>query len=616
MKFSEDQKNMWLAVGLCLIVALFWQYFVLGPKMREEEARQREAASKAAPTATVAGLPAPAALPGSSPAAAPALSGVPASAASREAALKLSPRIAIEAPAITGSISLKGGRIDDLVLKGYHDTVDPKSPLQVLLNPLEAPEPYFVEFGWQPAGATQAAVPGADTLWSPEDQQALSPQHPVVLKADPGVGLSFRRTIAIDDNYLFTITDAVQNSGSAPVRLEPYARVYRIGTPKLDGSSLQHEGLIGAIGANGIQELTYAAALKDKGGLRFDSAAGGWLGFTDKYWAAVVIPDQKATYKAAMTAQKKTGSTPEIFWAEAEEGVREVPAGGSASIETHLFAGAKQVSLIDSYKSKLDILKFDHLVDWGWFYFFAQPLYWLIDKLHGVLGNFGLAILGVTVVVKGIFFPLANKSFESMAKMKKLQPMIEELKTRCGDDKQKLQQETMALYAREKINPLMGCLPLLLQIPVFIALYKVLSVTIDMHHAPFIGWIHDLSAPDPSSVFNLFGLLPWHAPETLLLGHTIGFWPLLMGATMWFSMQLNPQPPDPTQQMVMNWMPAIFIYTMSGLASGLIIYMVWSNILSFTQQVIIMRRQGVELHLWKNLGIEHWFERHKDKETA
>jgi YidC/Oxa1 family membrane protein insertase len=603
----DNQRNLLAAIILSVGVLFLWQWLYAGPKLKEEQERQKRAAQQTEQQVGGQAPGAPVAAPGATPGAgAGPVPGVPATAGTqgltRDAAIALAPRVQIDTPQLAGSISLAGGRIDDLTLKGYHITVDPKSGNVVLFSPAQAPSPYFAEYGWVPQAGATTKVPGRDTVWQ-ASSQTLTPSAPVVLTWDNGEGLIFRRTIAVDPNYLFTVTDAVENKTGAEVRLFPYARIFREGTPRIEGFFIQHEGLIGVPGEKGLTELTYADVLKDGGSRRFEGVTGGWVGFTDKYWAATLIPNQKIAYITNMASvAKKTATTREAFQADTitVDAVTIAP-GATGSVEANLFAGAKQVRLIGDYQQKLGLLQFDLLIDWGWFYFITKPLWYVIDTFYHVFGNFGIAILLVTVIVKVLFFPLANKSYESMAKMKKLQPDMERLRERYKDDKQRMSQELMQLYQKEKINPLAGCLPILLQIPVFFALYKVLFVSIDMRHAPFFGWIKDLSAPDPTSLFNLFGLLPIPAIESYLLGHTIGVWAVIMGITMWLQMQLNPQQPDPMQQAIFNWMPLLFTVMLSGFASGLVIYWAWNNTLSILQQYVIMKRVGVDVPLGENI---------------
>jgi YidC/Oxa1 family membrane protein insertase len=601
---KDHQKNLLLAIVLSVAVLLGWQMFYAGPKLKEEQERRQRiqqeqtqvkeppGAPKTGPVAAPGAAPQPSATTPSSAPAAPA--------PTREAALAGSPRLAVETPSLKGSIALRGGRIDDLVLVRYHETVDPKSPNVVLFSPSGAPHPYYAEYGWSAGGGSTQPMPNADTLWKPEKEGPLTPAAPATLVWDNGQGLVFRRTIAVDDNYLFTVTDAVENKTGAPVVLHPYGLISRHGMPKVEGYYILHEGLIGVLGDKGLQELTYADVLKEGGTKPFKQIKGGWLGITDKYWAAALIPDQQVSYNATLGGVKDAGR--ERFQTDYLQDGITVPGGGTAAAASHLFAGAKQMSLIEAYREKPGAKQFDLLIDWGWFYFITKPLFKLLHWLSQVLGNYGLAILATTVLVKAAFFPLANKSYESMAKMKKLQPEMEKIRDRYKDDRVKQQQELMALYKNEKINPMSGCLPIVLQIPVFFALYKVLFVTIDMRHAPFFGWIRDLSAPDPTSLFNLFGLLPYHVPDML----HVGVWPMIMGVTMWVQMQLNPQQPDPVQQKIFNWMPVIFTFMLASFPSGLVIYWAWNNVLSLIQQYAIMRKNNTEIHLWKNLGADKW----------
>jgi len=592
----NQQKNLLLAVVLSMAVLLGWQLFYAGPKLRNEQARQHaqnELTQKAEPAAKDGTTPSAPAAPGAAvPGASPSSVTL-----SRDEAIGASPRVNIETPSLRGSIALKGGRFDDVVLVKYHETVDPKSPNVVLFSPSESPHPYFAEYGWVPTAGSDTKVPDRDTLWKAEGGTTLTPQSPVTLTWDNGQGLLFKRTISIDDRYMFKLVDEVENRSTAEVALAPYARVHRYGTPKIENNWILHEGLIGVIGAQGEQRSKYATALEEPPRL-FDPATGGWLGFTDKYWAATVIPDQKAQYRAQFSAQApRLPSEQPSYQADYIRDAIRVAPGAKAEVEAQLFAGAKQMALLQQYQAT-GIQQFDLLIDWGWFFFITKPLFQLMEAINSIVHNFGVTILILTVLVRLAFFPLASKQFASMAKMKKLQPQMEQIRERYKDDKVKQQQALMDLYRKEKVNPIAGCLPILLQIPVFFALYKVLYITIDMRHAPFFGWIKDLSAPDPTSLFNLFGLLPYAVPEFL----HIGVWPLIMGITMWLQMQLNPQQPDPIQQKIFAWMPVMFTFLLAAFPAGLVIYWAWSNTLSLAQQYYIMKKQGVEVHLAGNLS--------------
>ena len=593
---DNQQRNLLIAVVLSVAVMLGWQYFYVGPQVREHQERaerqRAEEIKRGEDAAPAAGKT------GAQKSAAGTRGALPAGPTeTRAEALARSARVPIETQALKGSISLKGGLIDDLVLQNYRETVDPESANVVLFSPLGSPNAYFAEYGWQAGAGAQIALPDSETEWQAEGSAKLTPETPVTLTWDNGQGLVFRRTLAIDEHYMVTVTNEVENTGSNDVALTPYARLYRFGIPKIAGFFIMHEGLIGVPGDAGLQEITYADVLED-GGQNFDSKTGGWLGITDKYWAATLIPDQKTPYAGEFRGRRaQAAGGQDVFWTDYQHGAVIVAAGSSKTVEGHLFAGAKRVNLIEDYEAALGIEKFELLIDWGWFYFITKPLYYLLDWLYHLLGNFGLAILAVTVLVKIAFFPLANKSYVSMAKMKKLQPEMEKLRERFSDDKARMQQELMELYKKEKINPLAGCLPILVQIPVFFALYKVLFVSIDMRHAPFFGWIQDLSAADPTSIFNLFGLLPYAVPAFLM----IGVWPVIMGISMWLQMQLNPPQPDPVQQKIFNWMPLMFTFLLASFPAGLVIYWAWNNILSIAQQWYISKKEGADIHLVDNL---------------
>ncbi len=616
MNQDDNQKNLLLAIALSVGVLLFWQLFYAQPKLKEEQARRQAEQTTAAKNGTTAPAPAPgsttpAPAAGTAPTPGAGATGAPPAAPSitmtREAALKAAPRIAIETPSLKGSISLKGALIDDLVLAKYRETAKPDSANVVLLAPAGSPHAYFAEHGWSVSPGSQTKVPDAETIWKAEGSGPLSPDKPLALTYDNGQGLTFRRTISVDADFMFKITEEVENKSAGEVTLFPFGRIYRYGTPTTQGFYILHEGLLGVLNDN-LLEVTYSDAQKKGGGKVVDKSKGGWLGFTDKYWSAALIPDPAANVRGSLKGFEKQGATAEAYQADyLQDGVA-VAAGATQKVETRLFAGAKQVKLIEAYQKDLGIHKFDLMIDWGWFYFITKPLFQLIHWFYQLLGNFGLAILAVTVLVKAAFFPLANKSYESMAKMKKLQPEMERLRERFKDDPMKQREELMRVYQKEKINPAAGCLPILLQIPVFFALYKVLFVTIDMRHAPFYGWIRDLSAADPTTVFNLFGLLPFDPATLPVLGEflKVGIWPIIMGITMWVQMQLNPQQPDPMQQKIFNWMPVMFTFMLASFPVGLVIYWAWNNVLSLLQQYWIMKKNGAEIHLWKNLGVEKW----------
>lgn len=594
----KNNQNVIIAVALSFLVIVGWQFLIVGPKLEAERQRQAAQQTEQGPTTpSPASGTAPTAPAAPGTATTPAVSSAPPSAASagvlpRDQALAGSGRVKIDTPSLKGSINLTGGRIDDLLLADYRDTVEPTSPLVQLFSPAGSEHPYFADFGWvAPAGGP--AVPTNDTIWTAQEE-ALAPGKDVTLRWDNGQGLVFTRTYSVDEKYMFTVRQAVENSSGAAVSLFPFGLVTRTGMPKVAGYYILHEGLIGYLGEEGLQEIDYSE-LDETPEIKPPSVPAGWLGITDKYWGAALIPKSGNSFQPRFL-RGTAGSEP-TYQADFLGDAVSVPAGGSAEHRTLLFAGAKETALLDGYQERLEIPRFELLIDWGWFYFITKPLFQMIDWLYRFFGNFGLAILAVTVLVKLVFFPLANRSYASMTKMKKLQPEMVKLQERFKDDRMALQKEMMELYKKEKVNPIAGCWPILIQIPVFFALYKVLFVTIEMRHAPFYGWIKDLSAPDPTNIFTLFGLIPWDPPQLLHLG----IWPLIMGVTMFVQMRMNPTPPDKTQAMIFNWMPVIFTFMLGSFPAGLVIYWAWNNTLSVLQQGVIMRRHGVPIELFGNL---------------
>jgi YidC/Oxa1 family membrane protein insertase len=610
----SEHKNTILAIVLSLLVVVGWQYFIGYPQMerqrQEAQLKQQQQQGQVQPGVTQSGAPQP-----ETAQPAPEVPGTPtaagasaqAQAASREAVISSSPRVPINTPRLGGSINLKGGRIDDLTLTQYRETIDPASPPIVLFSPSGAPGAYYAEFGWVPASGSNAAVPGPDTMWKQQGSGALGVGRAVTLTYDNGQGLVFTRTIAVDDRYLFTVKDEVANSGGSPVTLFPYALISRHGTPQVQGYYILHEGLIGVMGDQGLQEVTYKK-MDEKKSQSWD-VTNAWLGITDKYWAAALLPDTTAKVRASFSAGEAGGL--KTYQTDYLLQPLTVAPGTTGTADARLFAGTKEVSVVGinfpfgpgGYNEALHLNHFDLLIDWGWFYFITKPMFLALDFFFHVVGNFGIAILIVTVLVKILFFPLANKSYASMAKMKAVQPQMAMIKERYADDKMKQQQAMMELYKKEQINPIAGCLPIAIQIPVFFSLYKVLFITIEMRHAPFYGWIHDLSAPDPTNIFNLFGLLPFDPSALPLFGGflALGAWPAIMGVTMWVQMKLNPAPPDPTQQVIFNWMPLIFTFMLAKFPAGLVIYWAWNNTLSVLQQSAIMHRHGAKIQLWDNL---------------
>ncbi|UFI05082.1 membrane protein insertase YidC [Roseibium aggregatum] len=590
----SENRNTILAIVLSLIVLLGWQYFVAAPQLERQQAElqaQQEAAQKAATGTTNPDAPQPTGSQGANTAAPAA--GQQAAFANRDTALAASQRVTIDTPSLEGSLNLKGGRLDDIRLKDYHETVDKSSPTIVLFSPSGSPKPYYADYGWVGDPGSNIALPGPDTIWSIDGETTLTPSTPVTLSWDNGAGLTFKRTFSVDDNYMFTVNQAVENTGADAVTLYPYGLIARKGMPETKGIYILHEGLLGVFGAEGLKEVDYDD-LMEESSIRPAKVDQGWLGITDKYWAATLIPTPGQEFQPGFSHS----STTDVFQADYLGNGVTIAGGSTGESSSYLFAGAKETKVLDGYEEALGIERFELLIDWGWFYFLTKPMFFAIDWFFHLFGNFGVAILVVTVIVKLIFFPLANKSYVSMSKMKLVQPQMTEIREKYSDDRQKQQQALMELYKKEKINPLAGCLPILVQIPVFFALYKVLYVTIEMRHAPFFGWIQDLSAPDPTTIFNLFGLIPWDPPQMLMLG----VWPLIMGITMFIQMKMNPAPPDPTQQMIFTWMPVIFTFMLASFPAGLVIYWAWNNTLSVTQQYVIMRRQGAKVELWDNLG--------------
>lgn len=600
----NNNRNLFLTIALSVLILTLWQIFYVNPQIEAERAAQQQAqagmqvetqagtgsadtsaqatAGADIPRATVSG-------------AAPAAGAVAAGGTDRETALaSTGRRVSIETPTLTGSINLTGARFDDLSLKNYHVEVDDTSPIVGLLSPVTAPDPYFAEFGY----TGLEGVPGPDAEWQVDGNAVLTPDSPVTLTYSAPGGLEFSRRIAVDESYMFTITDRIANNGAGAVALQNYGRTTRYTIPATPPIFILHEGMIGVTGEEGLTELTFGE-MRDDGQVAPGKSNDGWLGITDKYWATALIP-RDASFQPRYSYFTDGASR---YQADFLSDAVTINAGQAATVENLFFAGAKKTRIIDAYEVDRQIRQFELMIDWGWFHFITKPLFHLLYWLNSVFGNFGVAIILATVLIKLAFFPLANKSYASMARMKVVQPRMQEIKERYGDDREKMQKAMMELYKKEKINPIAGCWPVLIQIPVFFALYKVLYVTIEMRHAPFFGWVRDLSAPDPTSIFNLFGLLPFDPGAAPLLGPLlmVGVWPLLMGATMFVQMQMNPPPPDPTTAMVFKWMPVVFTFMLATFPAGLVIYWAWNNFLSILQQGVIMRRHGAKIELWDNL---------------
>ena len=594
-----DNRNFIIAIFLSVLVFIGWQYLVINPQMEAERARQEAIEAAAGSTAEDADVASADSsdvrLPTVETPAQPGIGGIAAEQMPRDAALAQAPRLAIRSAELDGSISLRGARFDDLRLRQYRATTDPDSAEIALFSPAKTLTPYFSEFGFIGLPGADVKLPDASSEWRVAEGETLTPETPVTLVWDNGQGLTFVRRIALDAHFLFTISDRVENRTGQAVTLYPYGLISRTGKPSHSAFFILHEGLIGMFPEDGLREVDYSD-LEGEAPQTFKGSRG-WLGITDKYWATVLAPEDGRAFTARFS--EDPDQRREIYQTDFRYDPIVVADGADATVESRLFAGAKVTSVVDGYEAD-GIYKFELLIDWGWFHFLTKPLFHALHFIAGYIGNFGVAILIITVLIKLVFYPLANKSYVAMSKMKKLQPEMEKLRERHKDDKLKQQQEIMELYKKEQVNPLAGCLPVLIQIPVFFALYKVLFVTIEMRHAPFFGWITDLSAPDPTSLFNLFGLIPWDPPSLLL----IGVWPLIMGFTMFVQMRMNPLPADPIQAQIFTWMPVIFTFMLASFPAGLVIYWAWNNTLSVLQQGVIMKRQGVKIEVFSNLGLD------------
>ncbi|MBI1954603.1 MAG: membrane protein insertase YidC [Proteobacteria bacterium] len=557
----SEQRNIILAVALSIAILLSFHYFYERP--RQEEILKKTEVVKQEP------LP-QAAVPSSQE-----------KLLSRQEALTTSQRVKINTKRLHGSINLEGGTLDDLTLADYHVSPDKKSDEIILLSPENTRDAYFVEFKYELAQLSSPhQLPNAKTKWEIVRQELDDSTQRLILEWKNQTGLTFQRHIFIDDNYLVQVTDHITNQSSQEAQLQPVAQIQRIGTPQTGGYYILHEGLLGVFNGK-LQEVEYKKIL-EKRALE-QTTKGGWIGITDKYWLVALIPQQDESVQTWFKGIQLNGQ--DIYLTGYSLPSYTLKPGEKVKISHNAFAGAKELHLLDNYEKQLGFDHFDLAVDFGWFYFLTKPFFLILTFLNQWLGNFGLALIALTILVKIVFFPLANKSYRSMSRMKSLQPKIEALKARFENDKLRMNQELMELYKKEGINPLSGCLPMLIQFPVFFALYKVFFVTIEMRHAPFYGWIHDLSAPDPTNIFNLFGLLSITLPTFL----QIGAWPLLMGVTMWLQQKLNPQPADPTQATMFMIMPFMFTFLFASFPAGLVIYWALNNILSIAQQWAIMR---------------------------
>ena len=558
----DNQRNMILAIVLSAIVLFGWtalseRFFPVAnpPVTRVEDGKEKVLAQPAADPAADA----------------------PSAIRARATVLRETPRIAIDTPKLAGSINLKGARIDDLVLKAYKETLKKDSAPIRLLSPVGSPEAYYAGFGWTGDGVD---APGPNTVWTASGQR-LTPATPVTLNWTNQRGQRFETIIAVDADYMFTVTQKLANGGTGAVAARPYGLVSREGISRDPYSWTNRVGAISKADNRSV-DFIKAEELDTAGtaGSRFTST-GGWLGFSDKYWLTALIPNSTSVMDAGFLS-----TSPKVYQAIQTGKPVVIAPGKAASISQRFFAGAKEVTLLDSYEAKLGVEQFGRAIDWGWFRVIEKPIFWVLDQVFKLVGNFGVAIIILTFLVRGLMFPIAQKQFRSMAGMRRVQPKMKELQERYKTDKPKLQQELLKLYQEEKVNPLAGCLPILIQIPVFYALYKVLMVTIEMRHQPFVLWIKDLSAPDPAHILNLFGLLSFEPPAFL----GIGILAILLGVSMWLQFRLNPTPMEPAQQQVMALMPWIMMFIMAPFAAGLLLYWITSNFLTIAQQAWLYRQ--------------------------
>ena len=558
-----ENRNVLIAIVLSSLVLIIWATFFQPPPVERKVDEQQITKNQEAES--------------------PSLDGNQESVASeitREEIIGSTKRIKIENQNIQGSISLQGAIIDDVIFKNYNQTLNGKDKV-IFLNPKNSPKEYFVETGWAAGGDEKVKLPLVSTIWKTIGNNVLTPDNPVTLEWDNGEGLIFTKKIELDDKFLFKITQEIKNNSNKAFQFYPYAQINRKGKPEGRQIYILHEGFLGVFGEE-LKEENFDDIEKEKFTI---NSSTGWLGITDKYWLTAIVPEKNSEFKAEFVAKNEKYRANYII-----KNPKILNPGSSINNEIKTFVAAKEVAIIDDYAEKLNIEKFDLAIDWGWFYFFTKPLFFVIDYFFKLTGNFGVAIVILTACIRIVFFPLANYSFRSMAKMKVLQPEMVRLKELHKNDKTKLQQEMMALYKKEKVNPISGCLPIMIQIPFFFAIYKMLYVTLEMRHQPFFGWIKDLSERDPTSIFNLFGLIPWDPPSFLV----IGIWPILMGLSMWVQQKLNPTPPDPIQAKIFMFFPIFLTIILAPFPSGLVVYWTINNILTILQQWIIMRKTTVK----------------------
>jgi YidC/Oxa1 family membrane protein insertase len=594
---DDQNKNLILATVLSLAVILVWTVFFPAPEIAAPAETSIVSADSTVAT--------PDAVTALTPTAQTDTANVVATGAAAPTALLEATRTAIETPRLSGTISLLGGRIDELKLSDYKVTQDEGADTVTLFSPVGSDSPYYALFGWAAStGVTPETVPNANTNWELVDGDILEPGKSITLAWDNGAGLLFNRIYDVDADYMFTITQNVTNNGATAASMAPYGVLARHGEPKdLKNFFVLHEGLVTM--ADELTETNWDDMpdfdIHPKEGVpaeRIEDVKNGWIGMTDHFWMTTLIPAQDVSSR--LTA--KYNPSLDIYQTETVMNKVTVEPGATATNTIRLFAGAKEWETIREYQTD-GVTKFIDSIDWGWFFFLTKPIFWLLHEINKLIGNMGWSIIGLTLIIKAVLFPLAYKSYVSMAKMKELQPEMEKLKAAAGDDRQKMQQGMMELYKKNKVNPAAGCMPILLQIPIFFSLYKVIFVTIELRHAPWFGPFRDLSAPDPTTLLNLFGLFPNGAPEagSVMALIFIGILPIILGISMWLQQKLNPAPTDPTQQMIFAWMPWVFMFMLGSFASGLVVYWIANNTITFTQQYLIMRSQGYKPDVFGNI---------------
>ena len=569
----KDQKNLFLAIGLSIAIIVIFQ--LLFPQQAMVPSTIQQTEEEIQPVASI-----------------DQTQEIDTNIIKKkEEVLNFDERVIIKNSSIKGSINLKGAILDDIILLNYKESLDENSNFINLLSPKKTKNPYMIELGWKTLNKSNLELPDANTIWR-TNSKMLSPESPVTLYWTSKDNIIYKIHFKIDDQYMFEINQEIENNSNESLEVFPYRFIKRINKPDTINFFILHEGLISLLNDE-LLEKKYddlsddcSSTNQNKSTFCDINSIGGWLGFTDKYWMSILIPDPKENIKAN--------------YRHSNNGIDDYRAGYVGKILTskpstiihhkgNVFAGAKILKILNKYQAKYNIERFNDSIDWGWFSFLTKPIFYSINWFYGIVGNFGIAIIAFTILMRLILFPLAQASFKSMAKMKKLQPEMQRLRETYPNDRQKMQQELMALYKKEGANPVAGCLPIFLQIPIFFSLYKVLFVTIEMYHAPFYGWIHDLSAPDPLGIMTLFGLVPWDIPEFLSIIN-IGILPILMGFTMWLQQKLNPAPADPTQAKIFAILPFVFTFILAGFAAGLVLYWTVNNILSIAQQWVIQRK--------------------------